>query len=433
MNDERYRARWARSGELFARATRSLPGANTRTQLYADPFPLYAARAYGARLELSDGPTLADFLLNYTASALGHSHPAVARAIEQALRLGDSPGLPTESEIVLAEHICARFPGAERVRFTNSGSESTMHALRVARAFTGRTKLAKAEGAYHGSYDSVDIGVTRGWRDGEQPTPETHGAPPELARSTIVFPYNNTPAALEILDAHAHELATVMIEIFLNSAGAIAGDARFLGAIAAWCAANNVLLTIDEVASWRTSYHGAAHDYTLRPDLLCLGKALGGGFPIGVVAGRADVMAEFDPRRPNPVRHAGTFNAHPVTMAAGRAVLDALDEPAIAAMNARCGAITDGIRAIGARHDVPLTATSYGSIGRIHIARTPPTCAPEAFALPKQQRLQLHRALLEHGILIGTEGRFCTCTETTDAQVESLLAALESCAPPLLR
>ncbi|MFI5005556.1 MAG: aminotransferase class III-fold pyridoxal phosphate-dependent enzyme, partial [Solirubrobacterales bacterium] len=248
-----------------------------------------------------------------------------------------------------------------------------------------------------------------------------------------VFPYNDLDGALAVLEPQADQLAGVLIEVFLNSSGVIPARPEFLRGIAEWCAAHGVLLILDEVASWRTGHRGAAAEHHgLRPDLICLGKALGGGFPIGALGGRADVMAMFDPRGGSIVRHAGTFNGHPVAMSAGLSVLEALDAPAIARMNAQGERIAEGARRIGRERGLPLTATHYGGIGRLHIAREPPRSAREAAAHPREPRTDIYRALLEREVLVSPDCRFSTCTATADEQVERFLAALAEAAPEAL-
>lgn len=402
----RYEHRWVASGAAYQDALRWLPGGNTRTQVFVAPFPVYARSAFGATVTLDDGTTVDDFLLNYTAAALGHSHPAVTEAVLRAVGNGGPPGLPTASEITLAHAVCDRFPAIERVRFANSGSEATLQAIRVAKAHTGRDLIAMAEGGYHGTHGVDEGGPT--------------------------FPFNDLVGARASLTPTAGEIAAVIIEPFLNSGGAIPAEPSFLAGIEAWCLEHAVLLIVDEVASWRTSYRGAAARYSIEPDILCLGKGLGGGFPFGAVGGRYDVMEHFDPRGAHPVRHAGTFNAHPVSMAAGVVVLDVLDEPTIDRMNAQTADLAGAVARIGAELDLPLTATHSGSIGRMHVARTPPTSGREAAALPKAPLLQLHRALLEGGIMIGHEGRFSVCTETTDEQCDRLLTAVQELASSIL-
>jgi glutamate-1-semialdehyde 2,1-aminomutase len=431
--EQRYVRSWPRAQAMYERALASLPGGNTRTQVHVEPFPQYAERGSGARVALIDGAEVDDFLLNYSAATTGYRHPTVSAAIHRAIDAGGPCGLSVPTEVLLAERICERFTGVELVRFTNSGSEATLQAIRAARAFTGRPRIAKAEGGYHGSHDLVDVGVTRFGDSLGEALGETRGMAREVVAGVSVFPYNDLAGALRVLEPQSGELAAVMIEVFLNASGVIPGRPEFLRAIADWCSEHEVLLILDEVASWRTGYRGAAAEHHgIRPDLICLGKALGGGFPIGAVGGRKDVMAMFDPRGGSIVRHAGTFNGHPVSMAAGLAVLDVLDRPAIARMNAQGQQLAEGAERIGRECELPLTATHYGGIGRLHISREPPNSAREAAALAREPRTDIYRALLERGVLVSPDCRFSTCTATSDEQVERFLVALAEAAPEAL-
>ena len=327
-----------------------------------------------------------------------------------------------------------RFSAVELVRFTNSGSEATLQAIRVARAFSGRPRIAKAEGGYHGSHDLVDVGVTRFGPTLGDALGETRGMAREVVGGVSVFPYNDLDGALQVLAPQAPELAAVLIEVFLNSVGC---DSRPAG-VPAWD--RRLVLRAQGAVDPRRGRqlaHGlprrGAEHHGLSADLICLGKALGGGFPIGVVGGRADVMAMFDPRGGSIVRHAGTFNGHPVAMSAGLAVLEALDEPAIARMNAQGRRLAEGAQRIGREQGLSLTATHYGGIGRLHIsrraARAPRVRRPRC---RREPRIDIYRALLERGVLVSPDCRFSTCTATSDEQVERFLAALAQAAPEAL-
>ncbi len=432
-SEKRYALKWPRSQAAYERASRSLPGGNTRTQVHVAPFPVYAERGNGARTVLADGVEVNDFLLNYSASALGHRHPAVEESVRRALERGGPFGLPVSTEAELGERLCERFTGVELVRFTNSGSEATLQAVRAARAFTGRPHIAKAEGGYHGSHDLVDVGVTQFGSAPGEALGETRGMARETVAGVVVFPYNDLDGALAVLEPRAQELAALLIEVFLNSAGAIPAQPHFLAGLARWCAEHGVLLILDEIASWRTGYHGAASEHhSLTGDLICLGKALGGGFPIGAVGGRADVMAVFDPRGGAVVRHAGTFNGHPVALAAGLPVLETLDETTIARMNWQGRRLAEGVQGIGRDRDLPLTATHYGGIGRLHNSRERPDSARVGLALPREPRAEIYRGLLERAVLISPDGRFSVCAVSTDEQVDRFLAALDEVAPEVL-
>jgi glutamate-1-semialdehyde 2,1-aminomutase len=424
--------RYPDAKKKYERATKSLPGGNSRSQLYISPHPLYAASGQGARITLTDGRVLDDFLLNYTAAAVGYGHPKVVAAAREAMGIGGPFGMPTQYEYEFAEVLRERVPTLERVRFTNSGSEATLHAIRVARAFSGRPKIAKAEGAYHGSHDLTDFSV---YTIGDEPlgiVPGTPGIPAALEQSIAIFPYNDLDGTIAVLDRDRGELAAVILEPFLNSAGAIPGNGDYLRGVADWCATNGVLLMVDEVAAFRASYSGVHSDHGITPDLLCLGKAIGGGFAIGAFGGRESVMQICDPRKPGHVKHAGTFNAHPVTMAAGMQALAVLDRSTIDRMNALGKRVIEGVREIGASRGIPLTAAGYGSIGNLHLAATPPRSAREALALPQAQKLDLYWALIERGFVIAPRGQFSISAVTESEQVDGLLAALEEAAVEVL-
>jgi glutamate-1-semialdehyde 2,1-aminomutase len=423
---------WPDARAKYERATHVLPGGNSRTQLYLDPHPLYVETGQGARITLSDGVELNDFLLNYTAAAVGYAHPLVVEAARAALGIGAPFGMPTRYEIEFAEILQARVPTLERMRFTNSGSEATLHAIRAARAYSGRSTIAKAEGAYHGSHDLADFSV---WTLAETPlqvVPQTKGIPSGLSESVVLFPYNDVAGTLSVLELHRDELATVIVEPFLNAAGVIRAERDYLAAIAEWCVHNKVLLTVDEVASFRVSYSGAHSDYDIKPDLICLGKALGGGFAVGAFGGREEVMSICDPRNPGHIKHAGTFNGHPVTLAAGAKVLEILDRDTIARMNEFGERIVAAVREIGMRRGLALTATGYGSVGNLHISRTPPSDARQASMFPKGPIVDLYWALIDQGYVIAPRGQFSICAVTSSAQVDGLIEAIDECAGTVL-
>ena len=425
QDDESYRKHWPRAEKAYASALEVMPGGNTRTQVFSPPFPVYGARGNGATLELTDGAKVDDFLLNYTASATGHANPEILAAIEAGLAIGSPFGVPSESEAELGAAVNERF-GLDLLRYTNSGSEATLHAIRAARAFTGRSAIAKAEGGYHGSHDQVDVSVTRFGAEVGEAIAESKGMSPETLGTVVVFPYNDLDRALACLEPHADRLAALIIEVVLNAGGAIPAEREYLEGLEAWCRAHDVLLIVDEVATWRLSYRGAAAAMGVKPDLICLGKALGGGLPVGAVGGRGDIMAAFDPRGSEVLRHAGTFNGHPAVMAAGRKVLEILTPAVVQEMSDQCDELIAGICRIGEEQGLPITATGFGGMGRIHLSAEPPQSARASRPLPS--RLKLHRALLDRGTLVGADGRFATCSETSDSQVERFLTSLSEVA-----
>ncbi|HEY1515513.1 MAG TPA: aminotransferase class III-fold pyridoxal phosphate-dependent enzyme [Solirubrobacteraceae bacterium] len=420
---------WPASAQIAARARRSLAGGTSRTPLSTLPFPVYAQRASGSQITLVDGRDLTDMVFNYTASAAGHAHPQIVAAATDRIGRGAPYGMASEDEISLAERVCDRIDAIERLRFTNSGSEATLLAIRVARAHNGRKLIAKAEGSYHGSHDLVDVSVRHVHENLYGPYPESAGLPSELVSLVVLLPFNDLDGTIRQLDEHARELAVVFVEAYQNAPGNIPASPEWLRGVAAWCSANDVLLAVDEVASFRTSYRGAHADFGIRPDLVCLGKLLGGGFPIGAVGGREDIMSAFDPSRSDALQHAGTFNGHSAAMASGCAMLDILDVAAIASMNRLGERLRHGVDRIGRENHLPLLTTGYGSVGNIHFATSPPVNGREAQKLSRPDLKQaLYWGLLERGFLVAARGMFATSVATTATEVDEFLAALADCA-----
>jgi len=323
-----------RSEHLFDRACRVLPGGNTRTTLFIPPRPPYAARGEGYELVDADGHRLIDLHANYTSLIHGHAHPAIVAAAGEALREGTAFGLPTESEIELAEELCRRVLALERVRFANSGTEAVMMAIRAARAFTGRSGLLRFDGAYHGTSDAVA-------------TDTSPGVPEAVARDVVVIPFDDEEALLAALDERGDELACVLLDLMPNRAGLRRASESFARLVREETARRGIVLIVDEVITFRLSRGGVQELYGITPDLVTFGKVIGGGFPVGAFGGRAEIMEIFDPRGPSAVPHGGTFSANPVTMRAGLAALRLLDESELARLNELGERLLAGFRESG--------------------------------------------------------------------------------------
>ncbi len=287
--DQMYPNSSSNSAHLYERAQRVLPGGNTRTTVFRDPYPIYAHSGNGSRILDVDGIERVDFLNNYTALIHGHAHPSIVRAATSAVENGSCFGAPTESEIRLAEMLVERVPGCENVRFTNSGSEAVMMAVKAARAYTGRPKIAKCEGLYHGSYDFVEVSLDSSpadWGDPAQPNqvPYSAGTPASLLSDVVVLPFNDSEASLRLLEQHATELAAVIVDPLPNRIGLIPASRDFLTTLRNFCSRAGVVLISDEVISFRIGYGGAAAAFGFQADLITLGKVIGGGFPVGAPA-----------------------------------------------------------------------------------------------------------------------------------------------------
>lgn len=423
------------SAKLWERAQGVLPGGNSRTTVYMAPRPIYAAEGTGCWIVDVDGDRRLDLLNNYTALIHGHAHPAVTEAATRRLARGSAFPLPTAEEIDLAALIVDRLDGVDQVRFANSGSEAVMMAIKAARGFTGRSKIAKFEGAYHGSYDWAEVSLGSGpdeWGPLEAPAsiPYSKGTPASVLEDVVVLPFNRTELAVARIEREAKNLAAVLIDPMPNRVGLIPARADFLRAIREVTAAHGICLIFDEVISFRLGYRGAQGVFGIRPDLTSLGKIIGGGFPVGAVGGRAEVMAVFDPRGGKPrVPHGGTFNANPVTMAAGLAAMQLMDEKAFDRLDEVGGKLRSGVQACLERAGVPGAVTGMGSLFRLHPAER--AFVDYRSAVPSdadRARLdRLHRDLIDHGILLAPTGLGCLSTAVGEAEIEYFLEVLNAC------
>ena len=426
--EARYRGLTPASAELHDRAERLLPGGYTRDSIIRKPYAPYIARGEGATLVDRDGRRITDMWFNATSLPLGHADGRVVAAVNAQLKLGSSYFAPSESEIDMAGVICERLPSAERVRFANSGSEAVMFALRFARAFTGRDVVVKFEGSYHGSYDDVYWSIS--------PPPDRFGAPdqptavPDSAGLTgsagrvLVLPYNDTDALERAVRRHGGEIAAILVEPLANRMGLIAPKPGFLERMRELCDARGMVLIFDEVIAFRLGFNGAQGLLGVRPDLTTLGKIIGGGFPVGAVAGRADILALSEPRRPGRVTHAGTFNANPITMAAGKATMDALTEDVLAALNAGGERIRSSLGELC--RGLPLQITGAGSLFKISATPHEITDYRTAATADREWQEIASLALLNEGFLLPPSLHGCLATATTDDHVERFLAAFAS-------
>ena len=298
-----------------------MPGGNTRHSIAMAPYPIYAVSGSGCRVRDVEGDERIDFLNNYTSLILGHADPRVTAAVETRVARGTAFTMPTPEDVELAELLVARIPYVDQIRFCNSGSEAVMLAVKAARAFTGRHKIAKFEGAYHGIYDYVEVSegpAADEWGDADAPRSVTEpGTPPSVAEDVLILPWNRLEACRGLIAQHKDELAAILVDPMPLGIGMIQPGPGFLEFLREETARHGILLVADEVLNFRISYHGAAHAFGIQPDLASFGKIIGGGFPVGAVGGSRRVMSVFDHTGGLKVHHGGTFNANPVTITAG--------------------------------------------------------------------------------------------------------------------
>ena len=335
---ERYTSSTPRSAELQAEAERYLPGGSSRGTAYFAPYPFFVERAEGHHVVDVDGNRYLDFMLNATTYVLGHSNDRVVEAVREQAANGLSYSTPHESQVRLAQALCERVPSVEKVRFTNSGTEGTLNAIRAARAYTGRHKIAKIEGGYHGNHEYVSVSVYAPLDalDPEEPTSvaEWPGQPPSVVEDVITLHYNDIESTERILRENAGDLSCVIIEPVLSNFGYLPADGEYLARLRELTTELGLIFIFDEVQSFRLSQGGAQEQMGVIPDMTTFGKVIGGGMPVGAWGGRADLMDLFDPTDGPVVSHAGTFNANPMTMVAGLATLDQLTPEVYERMNA---------------------------------------------------------------------------------------------------
>jgi len=430
----------SRSAELFQRARGSLPGGNTRTTVFSPPHPYYLRAGEGCWLTDVEGQTRLDFLNNYTSLLHGHCHPAVVTAAQAQIARGSAFAGPSGAEVELAELIVSRVPAIERIRFTNSGTEAVMMAVKAARAFSGRPKIAKFEGCYHGTYDAAEVSVgpdpaAAGPSDEPIGVPESAGLAPETLESTVVLPLNNRSAVERLVEREADHLAAVLVDPVPARAGLPEPEPGFLPFLRDLTSRHGILLIADEVISFRLGYGGASQRFGFQPDLVTLAKIIGGGFPVGAVGGGADVMSVFDPSAGKPrVPHGGTFNANPVTMAAGLATMRLWTEAEIV----RLERLGDDLRTRAnwtlEEAGLPFKLAGQGSLFHlvpVEAGRDYRSSLPDAATTA--QRRELHLRLLGSGVIISQTGLGCLSTALDAPEVSEFVEVLRASALAMRR
>jgi glutamate-1-semialdehyde 2,1-aminomutase len=424
--ESRFRALTPRSGNLFLEAQKVFPGGFTRDAILRKPYAPFIERGQGTHLVDVDGREIIDFWFNATSLPFGHRHSCVIEAVEEQLSKGTAFFAPGALEIEHAKLILERLPSVDQLRFTNSGSEAVMLALRIARGFTKRNLVAKFEGSYHGSYDDVSWSVgpsaeKMGSLDNPTPVAESAGLPAALGRS-IVLPFNDLPRAQLLIERHAKDLAAVIVEPMANRMGLIMPDLSFAQGLRELCTRFGILLIFDEVISFRLSYSGAQGVLGITPDMTTLGKIIGGGFPVGAVVGRAEVMATSDPFKAGRVTHAGTFNANPMTMAAGLATMRALTPEIFERMAVSGERARSGLRKIC--KGLPLQVSGAGSLFKVTaLGRQIHSYRDSAHADREWEEIA-SLELLNRGYLLTTQLQGCASAITGEAEIDGLLDAM---------
>jgi glutamate-1-semialdehyde 2,1-aminomutase len=408
--EELYRARNPKSLAQHRRAAEFLPGGNTRTAIFAEPFPLTMARGEGAHLWDADGHEYSDFLSEFTAGIYGHSHPKIRAAVEAALRDGVNLGGHTAAEERFAAAICARFPSIDLVRFTNSGTEANLMAVAAARAMTGHDKILVFAGGYHGG-----VFYFRG-----------HGSVVNAPFEFLLGRYNDKEAVAALVAPHRGNLAAILIEPMLGGGGCIPADREFLLYLRELANETGALLIFDEVMTSRLAPGGLQAVHGILPDLTTLGKYVGGGMSFGAFGGRAELMERFDPRRAGHYEHAGTFNNNVLTMAAGLVGLTEIYTPERArTLNDWGDGLRERLNAAAHRHGTAMQFTGLGSMFSVHMTGTPIRTVDDAAKGDAGLRDLFWFDLLARGVWFAKRGMFALSIALDEADADKLLAAVE--------
>jgi len=420
----RYISKTSKSKQLHERAKRVLPSGVSYFLRYFDPYPFYTARARGSKIVDVDGNEYIDFWLGHYALILGHSPPEVIKAVKQQIENGTHYGTCHELEIALAEQIVKMVPSAKMVRFTNSGTEATMYAIRLARTYTKRETIVKLEGGWHGGYDALHIAVNP-----PLDVPESSGITEGAQKDTIVIPFNDIEEARNKLKNE--NIAAIIVEPVLGAGGGIPADKEFLKGLTEFCLEKDALLMFDEIITgFRLAPGGAQQHYRILPDITILGKIMGGGFTIGAIGSRREVMEHMDPllyERPKFSFHGGTFCGNPVSLTAGLTTLKLLEDGHISNRLNRLGdKVRNQLRDIFEKRNMDVHITGVSSIFQTHFTREEVKDIQSAFRADRAKLTEYHMYLINSGVFFLPKKIGVLCRAHTNEDINKFLLETEN-------
>jgi len=429
---KRYLEKHRLSKRCHREAKMYLPGGETRESTAFKPYPAFMERGEGFSLYDCDGNVYLDFLGNYTSMVHGHCDPDINAAVTAQLQKGSMLG---SVSIHLTEHariLCERLPSVELVRYTNSGTEATMWAIRAARAVTGRDKFLKIEGGYHGTFDAAKVSVVPDLDPKGLPEPhlEGLGVPKSVLGDVLVAPFNDLAAVEEQLELNKGQVSAIIIEPFLGSAGVIPPDDGYLKGLREIADQFGVLLIFDEVQSLRLSTGGMQLLADVTPDICALGKLIGGGYPVGAFAGKRDIMDrfEYDLTNPDSINHSGTFNGNEITMVAGIASMNKLDQAAIDHINLLGESLRNEMNSYFQASGIKCLLSGIGSLSNIIYADKQPKNTFEVAMsyLPCMELQSLfHLELINRGIFSAKRGEFIISTPMTEKEIQTCIETIK--------
>jgi glutamate-1-semialdehyde 2,1-aminomutase len=420
-----YERQTMKSKALNIEAEQYLPGGSSRAAAYFEPYPFFAERADGHYIHDVDGNKFLDFMLNATTHILGHNNSVIASSVKEQVAKGLSYGVPTEAQIKLSEMICGRVKSVDKIRFTNSGTEATLNAIRLARAFTGRHKIAKVEGGYHGTHEYVSVSVSHEMAQEQNAgfigVPEWPGQPPSVLQDVLVFPYNDISAIEDLITQHGNELACIILEPVFSNIGYVPATKNFITKLRNITRKAGIILIFDEVQSFRLSQGGAQEILEISPDLTTFGKIIGGGMPVGAWGGRSDLMELYNPVTGPIIEHSGTFNANPITMVAGAATLNQLTADKYSKINEMGAIVRNQLQTVFDELDVEAQVTGIGSLFGMHFCNHDVVDYKTMKLADQRMKRTMFKGLLDQGILLFAKCTGALSVVTGEKEIEQLV------------
>jgi glutamate-1-semialdehyde 2,1-aminomutase len=409
-----YQERFPLCRERHEQLLNYIPGGATRSLSYFKPWPLHISHGQGAYVYTHEGHALLDVTNAYGALIHGHGDPDVVSAVSTGIEKGSQYSTPTDGQYKLARLLCDRVPGFDKVRFLNSGTEATMFAMRTARAFTGRDKILKMTGGFHGTHDCVAASTKK--------NVITAGIPAGMTCDMLEVPFNDMAALEKAVSDNAGELAAVIMEPFLGAGGVVLPEEGYLKAAREVTKANDVLLIFDEIFSFRVDTGGCQNLFGVTPDITTVGKVVGGGLPIGVLGGRADIMNIYCHENTKmPLYHSGTFNGYETVMQAGFAALKKFDTVAVAAVNALGDKFQSGLQDLFGVRGLNIQSTQIGSLLNLHFVNEPITTPAQVLRSEEELHALMHLSLLNKGVFTIPRGLFILSTVMNEDQIDGLV------------
>ncbi len=420
-----YREKFPMSKKRHEKLINYIPGGATRSLSYFKPYPIHIDYGQGAYVYTHEGHKLLDVTNAYGAIVHGHGDPDVAKAVQDGIVKGSQYSTPTDGQYKLAKLLCERVPGFDKVRFLNSGTESTMFAMRTARAVTGRDKILKMTGGFHGTHDSVAASTKK--------NVITAGIPKGMTEDMLEVPFNDFDALEKAIKENASELAAVIMEPFLGAGGVVLPKQGYLEHARKLTTDHNAILIFDEIFSFRVNTGGCQKLWGVTPDLTTVGKVVGGGLPIGVFGGKEEFMNIFcHENTATPLYHSGTFNGYETLMQAGYAALSKYDEKAVTYINSLGDRFQKGLLESFLSNGLKIQSNQIGSLLNLHFYNEPITTAEQVLLSEEKLHSLMHLSLLNKGIFNIPRGLFILSTSITEDEIDHMVSKIDETLKELL-